>query len=145
MPPSPKDLPIIGQSQPQSEEQMLRQRMGEVRHKLLVLSGKGGVGKSTVAVSLARALARAGKQVGLLDVDVHGPSIPGLMGLKSQQLQIIGEEILPVKVGDNLAVVSIGFLLPTGREPVVLDGPPESREPAARHPTDSKVPHSAEL
>ena len=53
-----------------------------IRHKLLVLSGKGGVGKSTVAVNLATALADAGRRVGLLDVDLHGPSVPGLLGLE---------------------------------------------------------------
>ena len=52
-----------------------------IRHKFLVLSGKGGVGKSTVAVNLATALAEAGRRVGLLDVDLHGPSMPGLLGL----------------------------------------------------------------
>ena len=55
--------------------------MCQIRHKLVVMSGKGGVGKSTVAANLAISLAAAGKEVGLLDVDIHGPSIPQLMGL----------------------------------------------------------------
>lgn len=97
--------------------------MAEIRHKLLVLSGKGGVGKSTVAANLALSLSKAGKRVGLLDVDVHGPSIPGLMGLVGQQLSVVGEEILPVMVNDHLAVMSIGFMLSSNRDPVIWRGP----------------------
>ncbi len=114
--------------QDESEEefrrrQMLGRRMCQIGCKLLVLSGKGGVGKSTVAANLAVALAKAGKRVGLLDIDVHGPSIPRMMGVETSQVQGTEEEILPVKVSDNLAVMSLGFLLPTLREPVIWRGP----------------------
>jgi len=85
-------------AQMQLEEAMLRERMGGIRQKLLVLSGKGGVGKSTVAANLAATLGQAGKRVGLLDVDVHGPSIPKLMGLEGQAVQTIDQELIPVKV-----------------------------------------------
>lgn len=61
-------------------------RMGLIKHKILVLSGKGGVGKSTVAAQLAFALAARGKQVGLLDVDICGPSIPRMLGLMGQEV-----------------------------------------------------------
>ncbi len=101
----------------------LQQRMAEIQHKLLVLSGKGGVGKSTVAVNLAVALAKAGRQVGLLDVDIHGPSVPKLMGLEGQTVHSDGRAILPVKVADNLAVMSIGFLLASKADAVIWRGP----------------------
>jgi len=120
---SGKQLPTIDEVARRAEDLKLESRMAEIRHKLLVLSGKGGVGKSTVAANLGIFLARTGKRVGLLDIDVHGPSIPKLMGLESQQVQLAGEEMLPVEVSDNLAVMSIGFLLPTGREPVIWRGP----------------------
>ena len=120
---SSTDLPIVGESPRQVEEQMLQSRMAEIGHKLLVLSGKGGVGKSTVAANLAAALARTGKRVGLLDIDVHGPSIPKMMGVETRQVQGSEEGLLPVKVSENLAVMSIGFLLPTRREPVIWRGP----------------------
>ena len=64
------------------EQQRLEARMGRIAHKILVLSGKGGVGKSTVAVNLALALMLEGKRVGLLDVDIHGPSVPHMLGLE---------------------------------------------------------------
>ena len=121
---SPQELPIIDQSQQQQkEEEALKARMAQIGHKLLVLSGKGGVGKSTVATNLAVSLSKAGKKVGLLDVDVHGPSIPGLLGLAGRPVQIVGEEIVPVKVNDNLSVMSIGFLLASGRDPIIWRGP----------------------
>jgi len=105
------------------QRQALARRMCQIGQKLLVLSGKGGVGKSTVAANLAAALAQRGKRVGLLDIDIHGPSIPRLMGVETGQVQGTGEEILPVKVSENLAVMSIGFLLPSDREPVIWRGP----------------------
>ena len=118
-----RQTPQKDEAQMRQEELMLQGRMGDIDHKLLVLSGKGGVGKSTVAANLAVSLARAGKRVGLLDVDVHGPSIPKLMGLELHPVQIAGEEIIPVKAGDNLAVMSIGFLLASGKDAVIWRGP----------------------
>jgi ATP-binding protein involved in chromosome partitioning len=105
------------------QRQALARRMCQVRRKLLVLSGKGGVGKSTVAANLAAALAQAGRRVGLLDIDVHGPSIPTLMGIETAQVRGTGEELLPVRVSENLAVMSIGFLLPDRRQAVIWRGP----------------------
>ena len=113
----------IDEAQQQRDEQMLQERMKTIRRKLLVLSGKGGVGKSTVAANLAVSLALAGKAVGLLDVDVHGPSIPRLLGLEGRKVVASGEALPPVRVSDNLAVMSIGFLLPSGNEPVIWRGP----------------------
>jgi ATP-binding protein involved in chromosome partitioning len=114
---------MIDDAARQAEEQKLESRMAEIRHKLLVLSGKGGVGKSTVAANLAIALAQAGKCVGLLDIDLHGPSIPQLMGLEAGQVRMTEEDILPVHLTDNLSVMSIGFLLPDSRQAVIWRGP----------------------
>ncbi|MFW5752727.1 MAG: Mrp/NBP35 family ATP-binding protein [Planctomycetota bacterium] len=92
-----------------------------VRHIILVLSGKGGVGKSTVAVNLAAGLRDAGKQVGLLDLDLHGPSLPTMLGLAAAEPQSDGERILPV-LSDGIAVMSIGFLLESPASAVVWRG-----------------------
>jgi len=93
-------------------------------HKLVVLSGKGGVGKSTVAVNLAVGLASKGMKVGLLDLDFHGPSVPVMLGLQGKKLQAGDGEgrIRPVEI-DNLRVMSVGFLLKNGDDPIIWRGP----------------------
>jgi ATP-binding protein involved in chromosome partitioning len=95
----------------------------DVQHVILVLSGKGGVGKSTVSVNLAYALAGQGKQVGLLDLDFHGPNIPKMMGIEDQRPAVLANTIEPVHVTGNLAVISMAFLLPDTSTPVVWRGP----------------------
>ncbi|GAG34528.1 unnamed protein product, partial [marine sediment metagenome] len=76
----------IDAAEQEKQKQAVEERMALIKHPILVLSGKGGVGKSTVAVNLAVELAKGGKQVGLLDVDIHGPSIPGMLGLESRKI-----------------------------------------------------------
>lgn len=104
------------------ERRKLQLRLCRIKHKVVVLSGKGGVGKSTVAVNLATALMLAGKRVGLLDVDIHGPSIPTMLGLEGETLQNGGDGMIPVELGD-LKVVSLGFLLKSQDEAVIWRGP----------------------
>ena len=107
---------------PQAQAAPLSQEgPASIRKRLLVLSGKGGVGKSTVAVNLAMGFAFQGLRTGLLDVDIHGPSVPKLLGLEKQTLQSEGGEILPVEVG-GLKVMSMGFILKAG-EPAIWRGP----------------------
>ena len=105
------------------EREALSRRMDQVRRKILVLSGKGGVGKSTVAANLAVALAKGGKRVGLLDVDIHGPSIPKLLGLEGHAASSTGTSIVPVQFDTNLKVVSIGFMLQNQDDAVIWRGP----------------------
>ena len=107
----------------QVEQTQIRNRLQQVKHKILVLSGKGGVGKSTVAVNLAMSLALAGKSVGLLDIDIHGPSVPKILGLEKEIVQITGDTILPVEMIGNLKVMSIGFLLRQSDDAVIWRGP----------------------
>lgn len=108
--------------QEEEQERKLRRRLADIRHKVLVLSGKGGVGKSTVAVNLAASLSLSGHRVGLLDVDFHGPSVPTLLGLQ-QERAVSGEDgLLPVEVGD-LKVMSISFLLGERDAAVIWRGP----------------------
>ncbi|MDD3621690.1 MAG: Mrp/NBP35 family ATP-binding protein [Methanofollis sp.] len=94
-----------------------------VKHVILVLSGKGGVGKTTVSVNLAFALANHGKNVGLLDLDIHGPNVPKMVGVEGERLMVAGNKIEPVHVTGNLSVVSMEFLLPDDETPVIWRGP----------------------
>jgi len=105
------------------EQEIIRKKMTRIKHKILVLSGKGGVGKSTVAANMAVALSVEGKKVGLLDVDIHGPSIPGILNLNGQKLEAVGETIIPVKMNKNLKVMSIGFMLENNDDAVIWRGP----------------------
>jgi ATP-binding protein involved in chromosome partitioning len=95
----------------------------DVKHVIMVLSGKGGVGKSTVSVNLAYALSSHGKNVGLLDLDFHGPNIPKMLGIEDERPSVLGKAIEPVHVTGNLAVMSMAFLLPDTSTPVVWRGP----------------------
>ena len=105
------------------EERALQARLSNIKHRIAVMSGKGGVGKSTVAVSLAVTLANQGHKVGLLDADIHGPNIPKMLGLDNKRLQAGENGIIPEPVMDNLAVVSMAFLLESPDNPVVWRGP----------------------
>ena len=120
--------PLAAEKQPNEsaetcqERHVLESRLGRIRHKILVLSGKGGVGKSTVAVNLAAKLAMLGHRVGLLDVDIHGPSVPRMLGLQGQRTTGDTGSILPVESG-GMKVMSIGFLLRGGDDAVIWRGP----------------------
>jgi len=109
--------------QMQAEQEEIRKRVKQIKHQILVLSGKGGVGKSTVAVNLAMSLALSGKKVGLLDIDIHGPSIPKILNLEGKTMQAVGDTILPVEMAENLKVMSIGFLLRGSSDAVIWRGP----------------------
>lgn len=112
-----------GESEEDFEErQRLQARLSRIRHKVVVLSGKGGVGKSTVAVNLATSLMLAGKKVGLLDVDIHGPSIPTMMGIESVTIKGTEDGFLPIDVG-GIKVMSLGFLLRSPDDAVIWRGP----------------------
>lgn len=118
--------PQAAHAQDVLESQLIQTRMKKIKRKILVLSGKGGVGKSTVSVNLAAALALSGNRVGLLDVDIHGPSIPKLLSLENASVTGSEKLINPVSVnisGGALSVMSIGLLLSSRDEAVVWRGP----------------------
>ena len=109
----------------QNDEEMLRSRMTKIRHKIAVISGKGGVGKSLVTVNLAMALAIKGRngKVGVLDADIHGPCVPKMLGLKGERLQSGPPGVFPAFGPLNIKVVSMAFLLPSDDTPVIWRGP----------------------
>ncbi len=101
-----------------------REAAKDVRHIVAISSGKGGVGKSTVAVNLACALAQTGARVGLLDCDVHGPDVPMMMGLVGapEQVEVDGKTVLIPKERRGVKTMSIGYLVPD-EQPVIWRGP----------------------
>lgn len=102
--------------------------MGKIKHKIIVLSGKGGVGKSTVTANLAMALASKGHigRVGVLDADITGPTIPKMLGVRGLRLDMGPPGIFPVLAPLNMKVVSMDFLLPSDETPVIWRGPLKS-------------------
>jgi len=106
-----------------TEDIALANHMSMIKHKIMVLSGKGGVGKSTVAVNVAVALAMEGKQVGILDVDFHGPSIPTLLHLNGKPVKAGNDGIEPVDFVEGIKVMSIGFFMPEQDRAVIWRGP----------------------
>ncbi len=113
--------------QAKEAEKRIAEKMKKIKHKLMVLSGKGGVGKTTVAVNLATALALRGYRVGLLDADIHGPNVPKMLGVQNARLEVIEKDgqqmIAPVEPVPNLKVISIQMALPQDDLPVVWRGP----------------------
>lgn len=105
------------------EEKRLNDTLAQIKHKIIVLSGKGGVGKSTVAVNLAAALSEAGYRTGIMDVDIHGPSVPKLLGIDRIPLDNSKNMITPIQYSNKLKVMSIGSIMPDKDEPVIWRGP----------------------
>lgn len=101
----------------------LQERLGKIRHKILVLSGKGGVGKSTIAANVACSLSLRGFRTGLLDVDFHGPSIPTLLHLEGQAVYSGPGGFVPIEYNQQLKVMSMGFLLRNQDDAVIWRGP----------------------
>lgn len=109
---------------PEDEAARLKLQLSKIRNTIMVMSGKGGVGKSTVAANLAVSLAREGCRVGVLDGDIHGPDIPKILGVEDRKL-ISDEEgkIRPVEAYQNIKVISVGYLIESRDTPVIWRGP----------------------
>lgn len=97
--------------------------MKRIKHKIIVASGKGGVGKSTVAVNLAATIAASGKKVGILDMDLTGPNVPLMLGVRDSSMVEDGTGLVPVQVTENLRAISMQFLLSEPDQAVVWRGP----------------------
>jgi len=104
-------------------DKRVSQNLAKIKNRILIFSGKGGVGKSTVAANLALALSEKGMQVGLLDVDIHGPNLAKMLGVENERMGISGNYLLPVRVTENLKLVSMAFLLENPDLPVIWRGP----------------------
>jgi ATP-binding protein involved in chromosome partitioning len=119
----PKSCSSCPSKDSESKDLLLQRKLAKIKHKLIVMSGKGGVGKSSVAVYLALALAQKGYRVGLMDVDLHGPSVPKMLGLHGVLGVSKEEQILPHDYNPNLKVVSIESLMEDTDSAVIWRGP----------------------
>lgn len=107
----------------QHTQAMLTARLSKIKYKIMVMSGKGGVGKSTVSVSLASALHSLGFTVGIIDADIHGPNIPKMFGLKQKGVLSDENGLLPFEAAEGLKVMSVGFLVRDDDDAVIWRAP----------------------
>lgn len=122
--PSAAQQKQMEQAYAQMKRKMSMQEIGKkIKHKIMVLSGKGGVGKSTVSTGLALSLAQQGHKVGILDIDITGPNVPKMMGLDGKRLHVEGGRIHPAQGHLGVKVISMAFLLDDDDTPVVWRGP----------------------
>jgi ATP-binding protein involved in chromosome partitioning len=108
------------------DQEKFKERMSKIKHKIAVISGKGGVGKSTITVNLATAFALKGSRVGILDADIHGPTVPRLLGLEGSQVQTTAMGALPVDGPLKMKVMSIDFFM-AEQMPTIWRGPLKMR------------------
>jgi len=120
---SPSQTQAPGPHPFQQDRAAVALRLGDVKHKIAVISGKGGVGKTTVSVNLATALALSGKKVGLLDADLHGPSVPFMLGLTGRMPQASAETVEPLSADWGLKIISIALFLSDQDDAVIWRGP----------------------
>ena len=122
-----------GQMTPEQQKQMIEQEiklsrnLGQIKYKIAVMSGKGGVGKSTVAANLAETFQKLGYSTGILDADIHGPNIPKMLGLEGEDLFINeNRNMVPVEAPSGLKVMSMAFMLDSIDTPIIWRGPQKS-------------------
>lgn len=122
-----------GQMTPEQQKQMIEQEiklsrnLGQIKYKIAVMSGKGGVGKSTVAANLAETFQKLGFSTGILDADIHGPNIPKMLGLEGADLFINeNRNMVPVEAPSGLKVMSMAFMLDSIDTPIIWRGPQKS-------------------
>ena len=119
-----------GEMTPEQQKQMIEQQLnlsrnlGQIKYKIAVMSGKGGVGKSTVAAHIAEAFQKEGFTTGILDADIHGPNIPKMLGVEDQDIMINEERhMMPVEAPSGLKVMSMAFMLDSIDTPIIWRGP----------------------
>jgi ATP-binding protein involved in chromosome partitioning len=116
---SPKEA----QNPKDKQEEDLQSSLSKIKHKIMVMSGKGGVGKSSTSVNLAIALSKKGYKVGIMDVDLHGPDIPRMLGLTGMIDMNDNRKLVPIPFSANLGAISIESLTPDKDTAIIWRGP----------------------
>jgi ATP-binding protein involved in chromosome partitioning len=101
------------------QKKKVQKKMMKIKHKIMIMSGKGGVGKSTVIANLATALAKKGYKVGVLDSDIHGPSIPKILGIQGEHPETTETGIKPVPTPHGVKVISMDLLVSDSAKPII--------------------------
>jgi Mrp family chromosome partitioning ATPase len=120
---APNGIGIMDQPSAPDPDEMAKQSLTRIKNKIMVMSGKGGVGKSSVSVNLAITLAEKGFKVGLMDVDIHGPDIPRMLGLSGMLAATNEKKLAPMRYSDHLSAVSIESLMVNKDDAVIWRGP----------------------
>jgi ATP-binding protein involved in chromosome partitioning len=107
----------------QAQEKELKSALSKIKYKFIVMSGKGGVGKTSVSVNLGIALGKKGFKVGIMDVDLHGPDVPRMLGLQGMVAANETQKLAPMQYSDNVKVMSIECLMPNKDDAVIWRGP----------------------
>ncbi|MGD2096936.1 MAG: Mrp/NBP35 family ATP-binding protein [Desulfobacterales bacterium] len=116
MPPDPKKME-------EQKDAAVKTALQKIKHKIIVMSGKGGVGKTSTAVNLSLALADAGHKVGVMDVDLHGPDVPRMLGLDGMPELMSNKKLSPIKYSENLSAMSIESFIPSKDDAIIWRGP----------------------
>lgn len=117
------DMPKNPQQIQADQDAAVNQSLGNIKNKILVMSGKGGVGKTSTSVNLSIALANKGFKVGIMDVDLHGPDVPRMLGLQGAPEVNQNKKLNPLSYSDNLKAISIECLTPNKDDAIIWRGP----------------------
>ncbi len=114
---------MLSNEERQAQEKRLEENLAKIKYKLVIISGKGGVGKTTVSVNLAFELSTRGYKVGILDADIHGPNVVKMLGIGGVQLYGDGQLIQPAEINNNLRAISVAMLSEDPDKPIIWRGP----------------------
>ncbi len=125
-----ENTPQEGQGMSDEDRKMMMEQeinitrnLANIKYKIAVMSGKGGVGKSTVAVNLAQCFNAMGLKTAIYDVDIHGPNVPKMLGIEDEKLNVKGNKLIPVETDDGILVASMAFLIESNSSPIIWRGP----------------------
>jgi len=117
------NMPADRQKAEAEKDAAVKESLGKIKNKIIVMSGKGGVGKTSTSVNLSIALANAGHKVGIMDVDLHGPDVPRMLGIQGTPELTLNDKLSPLKYSENLKAISIESFIPGKDDAIIWRGP----------------------